>query len=408
MNKDKFMDTENLIGLSKSARHERTAERPVFSGVRPIRHRLRGRLRGLSFLACVLLPTAIAGLYEYGIASDEYVSELKFIVRQQAPQTSEPTSMLADLGGGNPMLAIIEDSEVVVQYIGSLQILADLRGVISLDNIYATNRADWLSRLTQGLPPEKQLPYWQDVVRPYFDISSGVITVKILAFTPQDSEHVAQAVLSSSEALVDEMSQQARQNALVYAEQTAAAAQAKLVADEAHLADYRNEYSVLFPELSAESGNSVGEVLTQQLSEDEAELASLRSLGQGDSSPQVQTLRARIAATQAEIGQVEAKLAVADGGKTRSLATIISGYDSLDETEKLDEQLYASDLIALQNARNFAAEKSLYLESFVRPILPEASIQPERWLITAETALAGLIAWILLTLVTNIIRDQVD
>lgn len=394
------MDTENLIGLSKSVRHERTTERPVFSGVIPVRHRLRGHSRGLSFLACVLLPTAIAGVYEYGVASDQYVSELKFIVRQQAPQTS--------LGGGNPMLAMIEDSEVVVQYIGSLQVLTDLRGVISLDNIYATDRADWLSRLTPGLPPEKQLPYWQDMVHPYFDISSGVITVKMSAFTPQDSERVAQAVLSSSEALVDEMSQQARQNALAYAEQTADAAQAKLAADETHLADYRNEYSVLFPELSAESGNSVGEILTQQLSEDEAELASLRSLGQSDSSPQVQTLRARITATQAEIGQVEAKLAVANGGKTRSLATIVSGYDSLDEAEKLDEQLYGSDLIALQNARNFAAEKSLYLESFVRPILPEASIQPKRWLITAETALAGLIAWILLTLVANIVRDQVD
>ena len=413
------MDTEDLIGLSKDDRNMRTKGNLPFvmahlnetasGGKRPsLRDRLHRHVRLISFTACVLLPTAIAAGYEYGFASDQYVSEFKFIVRQQMPETSGPSSIMSALGGGNPMLAMIEDSEVVEQYIGSHQILSDLHASLSLDNIFATKTADWFSRLTPSLPPEKQLLYWRDMVHSYFDLSSGVITVKVRAFTPRNSQFVANAVLSSSAALVNQMSLEARQNALTYAEQTADIAKAKLMSDETSLAGYRNQYSVLFPEMSAASTTSVGEGLRSRLAEDQATLASLTSQGQTSASPQVQTLRAQIAAMQSEINKVDATLATAGGDKTETLATVLSGYDALVESETLDAKLYDSDLLALQNARNLASEKSIYLETFVQPNLPESSIYPIRWLVTAETAFAGFIAWVLLTLVVNIIRDQLD
>ncbi len=370
--------------------------------------RLRRSPRLLGFLACVALPTLIAAGYEYGIAADQYVSSFKFIVRQQTPQTTEPGSVLSALGGGNPMLALIQDSEVTVQYIESGQILEDLRPKLALAPIFHTPKADWFSRMGANLPPERQLLYWRRMVHPYFDLSSGVVTVKVRAFTPDDAARLARAVLDSTQALVNDMSRTARQNALAYAEQTAHAAQLKLAADEASLADYRNRNSVLFPELSAQSNNSVGTTLTTRLNEDEATLATLRAEGQSESSPQVKTLQARINATRTQIQKLEAALASANGGKTQSLASLISHYNALKETAALDEKLYAADLQALQNARNLAAEKSVYLESFVQPAMPVASLYPERWLVTAETALAGFIAWILLTLVVNILRDQLD
>ncbi len=407
------MDAEDMIGL---AGRERLREsfplghaRPAGGAVRArsLRQRLRVHMRAISFLACVVLPGIAAAGYEYGCATGQYVSEFKLLVRQQAPETSGPNSIISALGGGNPMLAMIEDSEVVQQYIGSHQILADLPPGLSLDRIFANPRADWLSRLTPGLPPEKKLLYWRKMVHPYFDLSSGVITVQVRAFSPRDALTLANAVLSSSEALVNQMSLQARENSLAYARQTADAAQARLLADGANLASYRNRYSVLFPELTAASTSSVDEGLSSRLAQDQATLASLLSLGQTGASPQVQTLRARIAATQAEINHVGAALASTGGGK-QTLASVLSGYNTLVETEKLDEELYTSDLLNLQNARNSAAQKAIYLETFVQPNLPVASTYPVRWLTTAETVLAGFIAWVLLTLVANIVRDQMD
>ena len=369
---------------------------------------LQKRARSVSFLACVVLPALAASLYEYGMAADQYVSSCKFIVRAQAPQMAAPGSLTSELAGGNPMLALIEDSEVVVQYIGSGQILADLRPGLKLTQIYATPRADWLARMGASLPPERQLPYWRRMVQPSFDLSSGIITVQVRAFTPRDAALVAQAVLARAQALVDEMSAAARDNALDYATATAAAAQAQLLRDETALAAYRNRYAVLFPELSAAQNSTVGGDVRLSLAQDQASLAALRAQGQDDDSPQVQTLTARIAAEQGQAQALAAELAANTGGQTLPLATVVSGYDTLMETQTLDQQLYASDLLALQNARAMAAERSLYLESFVQPAVPNSAIYPVRWLVTVETALAGFIAWILLMLVANIVRDQLD
>jgi len=384
----------------------RPAQGELMARPQPARRRPH-RLRHLSFMACVLLPTAAAAVYEYAIASDQYVSEFRFIVRQQMPETAGPSSMLSGLAGGNPMLAMVEDSEVVTQYIASHQILSDLHQSISPGLLFSSPHIDWLSRLRPGLPPEKQLPYWRNMVQASFDLSSGVITVKARAFTPQDAQALANAVLAGSAALVNQISNEARQNALTYASQTAASAQGKLAADEGGIAAYRNKYAVLFPEMNAASTSAVGEGLRTKLAEDQATLASLTSLGQTSASPQVQILRAQIAAMQGEINQLDATLATS-GGKKQTLASVLSGYDSLIEEEKLDASLYDADLLELQNARNEAAEKSVYLETFVQPNLPESSIYPIRWLVTAETALAGFIAWVLLTLVANILRDQLD
>ena len=405
------MNVDDLVGRAATTPRPETRPAPArapgaAAPPQPLRQRLRGHVRLVSFLACVVLPGLLAGGYEYGCASSQYVSEFKLVVRQQAPQTSGQTSILSALGGGNPMLAMVEDSEVVQQYIRSHQILADLAPRLSLDHIFATPRADWFSRLTPGQPPETQLLYWQSMVHPYFDLSSGVITVRVRAFSPPDALKLAQAVLSCSRALVNQMSLQARQNSLAYAEQTANAAQAVLLADETSLASYRNRYDVLFPEMTAAATSSVDEGLSSRLAQDQATLASLTSLGQTDASPQVRTLRARITAMQAQINHVGG--ALAGGGGAQTLASVLSGYDTLMQKQQLDEELYSSDLINLQNARNVAAQRSVYLETFVQPNLPVASLYPVRWLATAETVLAGFIAWVLLTLVASIIRDQLD
>lgn len=360
------------------------------------------------FGLCVLLPTLATAFYEFCFASDQYVSELKFVISQQMPQTTVPSSLALDLGGGNPMMQMIEDSEVVVQYIKSEQIIEDLSGAISLNDIYATRQADLLSRMGSGLPREKQLLYWQNVVVPSFDMSSGIITVKVWAFSPGSALHVAQAVLASSQALVNQMSEKARRNALAYSEQTVNEAAAKLLSDEVKLADYRNKHAVLYPELSAQSSVTVGGQLTEQMSEDQATLASLLSEGQTTDSPQVQTLQANITATRAQIAKISTTIASPKPGDTQSLASVDSGYDILTATRTTDQELYNSDLLALQDARNKASEASMYLETFVQPSEPESSIYPERGLVTCEIAFAGVVGWVLLILLVNTILDQND
>src|SRR5689334_4803602 len=86
------------------------------------------------FWALVGLPTLIAGVYFFGIASDLYSSEVKFVVR--GPNKGPTSAISAMLSSGGAATGS-EDTAAVLDYITSrdaarrLEREADLRGLLS-------------------------------------------------------------------------------------------------------------------------------------------------------------------------------------------------------------------------------------------------------------------------------------
>lgn len=375
------------------------------ASAKPVRRMGRRRRTALSLLAFVLLPTAVTGAYEFGIAADQYSSSFQFVVRHQVPEDVGHGSVMSALSGSNPMLAAVEDPEVVTQYIGSHQILHDLEGQISMAEIYGTAKADWLTRLAPGASQEEKLRFWRDMVRPFFDLTSAVVTVDAHAFSPQDAKLVAAAVLAASERMVNRMSSEARTRAMAYAQANVNEARNKLRADETAIARYRNTHDILFPQMTAGVSNSVLQRLRSQLADARATVGSLMAAGQNAASVQVEILNRRITATTAEISRLDGTM-TGSSAAVPTLASVLRGYDALTVDEKLDRQLYASDLTALQVARNVADQQQVYLETFVRPNLPVTSTYPRRWLITSETAVAAFVVWCLGMLLIHGVRDH--
>lgn len=390
---------------------------PSVLTVDPKGHKRPKRTRWLKALyaACVILPPATVGSYEYGVASDQYVSSFEFVVRQQVPASAGHGSFLASLGGGNPMLAIVEDSEIVKKYILSHQILQDLKSKVSLQQIFATTRADWLSRLSKRPTDAQTLRYWRRMVDPYFDMSSGVIRVKVKAFSPASAHTLAVAILTAAEDVVNQMSEKARHSSLASAEAAAAAAQLALNHDEEALAAFRNAHGLLSPQMSAGRSSGVVSRLQIRLATDQAQRSALIAGRQTKASPQVQTLDRTIASLKHEIFVLKSTLA--DPSQTlqddtmaqprRSLATVMAGYDSLKIHAKLDEQQYGSALTSLQEARQDAVQRQIYLETFVEPNTPDSSTAPNRLSLTGEAGLAGcLLAFILAMIIANIAEGR--
>lgn len=123
-----------------------------------LHHRRRHR-RMLSLLAAVLLPLAAAGAYLYGYAADQYVTEFRFTVRHQSPLRMDTTSSSASLlMGGGAALAVINDSQIVIQYLKSRQIIDDIAAAgVDLDAIYAGRDKDFFAHLRRGAPVEERL-----------------------------------------------------------------------------------------------------------------------------------------------------------------------------------------------------------------------------------------------------------
>ena len=80
----------------------------------------------------------------------------------------------------------------------------------------------------------------------------------------------------------------------------------------------------------------------------------------------------------------------------------------LEIDEQIAARVYERALDALQDARNAAAQQSIYLAAFVRPALPQDSTYPIRWRVMLETALISFAAWCLLQLLYHGIRDHID
>ena len=212
----------------------------------------RTRWQPIIFVLVVLLPSAISAAYLYGIASDQFVSEFRFHVRHAQPSAMDTSSPVSGLtGAASVALQGMTNSEIVVQYLQSRKVLDDLRPLVDIEHIYARPDADWFARLSSNEPIENQLLDWRRVVDPFFDLATGIITVKVRAFDPAEAQQVSEALLGLSEKLVNSLSDRAKYNKLNYARQEVEQKVTAMRETELALRDFRNRNAVLFPNIQA-------------------------------------------------------------------------------------------------------------------------------------------------------------
>jgi capsular polysaccharide transport system permease protein len=382
--------------------------------VGPLRSRgKRRRWRMASLLLAVALPTALAGAYLYRYADDQYVTEFRFSVRHEAPLRMDGTAnaaMTMPLGGASP-LTTMTDSQIVIQYLKSRQVVDDIiASGVDLDAIYARSDKDFLAHLRPHGSVEERQQYWLRMVDPFFDMTTGIVSVSVRAFSPADAQIVAATALRLAEKLVNDMSSRAHADVLAYATGEVGASEAKLKTAQDTIALYRNHHAVLFPEMQATADTTVEGKVWENLIEAKTAFNAQLAVGVSADSMQMRMLGNRIAAMETALREVHGRLAqTSPGGKPdASLASVMSEYDVLHLDQEIAAKVYERALMALQDARNAASQQSVYLAAFVRPGLPQESMYPVRWRVMTETALLSFVAWCLLQLLYHGIRDHID
>ncbi len=181
----------------------------VPSGARPIVELRRSHLslHTLSFLVLVVIPTAIAAAYYFAIAADQYVAEFRFTLNTADPPRFDPMSLL---GGNTGQTPAAFESQVLAQYITSRAIIDEIDPALALRHLFAPPQADWWARLGPNAPIEEVVRYWKGQVDPFYDPANGGVTVRVRAFAPEDALRLAQAVVTASEKLVNDLSVRAR------------------------------------------------------------------------------------------------------------------------------------------------------------------------------------------------------
>jgi capsular polysaccharide transport system permease protein len=374
--------------------------RLALPGPAPRRARPYGTL--ISFVVMVVVPLIVASLYYGFIASNQYVAEFRFAVKDTTPTSSASvgTSLMTLLGGGSGSAPL--ENYIVADYLTSRQAAEELQRRIHVESLYSKPSIDWWARFDSSEPMEKFVTYWQKMVTSNYDIVTGIATAQIRAFSPQDTYLIANTLVKMSEELVNTVANRSNLDSVHFAENEVEKAQDRLKKARAQMTAYRNKVGVIDPTTSVVAPNStVQTTLQANLATLETQLTSLLNRHLSLASPAVQSLQNQIKAVKEQLTTVEASVAA---GKDRaggaSLSSVIAEYEQLELERQFSQALVTSAMQALEQARALASAQHLYITPYVRPSLPQSSIYPNRLMSILTVALIAFAIWLvgLLTL----------
>ena len=244
--------------------------------------------------------------------------------------------------------------------------------------------------------------YYQKMVGVQLDPVSSIAIVTVRAFSADEAQKINKHLLEMGEALVNQLNERGRQDMIRFAANEVSEAEKKAKVASLTLARYRNEKGVIDPEKQSAIPLQQIAKLQDELIATKSQLAQLQMLTK--ENPQIPVLKKRIQMLETEIELETGR--VAGGG--RSLASKAVEFQRLAlEKEFADKQL-AIALASLEQARNEAQRKQLYLERIAQPSLPDAAMEPRRIRSILATVMLGLIAWGVLTMIVAGAREHMD
>ena len=376
------------------------SEYPAPAPIAP-RH-LLARLNPI-FILTVFIPTLLAVAYYGFFAADIYVSEARFVVRSPQRQSANG---LGDFMQRVGFSRSEDDTYSVRDYMLSRDALKKLDDQFQLREIYGQPRGDVLTRfpwIDFDRSFEALHLYYQKRVQIDIDSASSICVLRVQAFTPQDAFNLSQSLLEMGEQLINQLNERGRQDLMKFGAEEVALAEKKAKAAALALSEFRGRRSVFDPERQSQLDLTQISRMQDELVITRAQLTEVLRLARDN--PKVSVLRNRVNALQDEIAEATAKVAGAGGG---SLSNKSAVYERLALEREFGDKQLATALASLEQARNEAQRKQLYLERIVQTSTPDVAVLPTRLQAIVATFGVGLVMWGVLSMLVASIREHQD
>jgi capsular polysaccharide transport system permease protein len=320
----------------------------------------------------------LIGLYFFLFAANQYVSQAQFQVRGGSPVA--PTGLGQLLGGLTSTSGDSESANSVKAYMISRDAVQDLSSELktqgkSLDAMFQKPALDLFGRLRGHPTAEQRLKYFRRQVDVAVDSETGISTLTVRAFSPEDSAELASRLLDGGERLVNQLSRRAEDDAVSLADRQVRRAETRVNQAQTQLTAFRNNEGSVDPSKSSALVMTVAGELEGKLAQAKAELAAQSHYLTPDSAA-LKLAQAKVQALQAQIQAQNSRLT---GGKG-ALAPRLSRYEELSLEKEFAEKEYASALAAQQTALIDSQKQHSYLVRIVEPRPAEESTYPKRWL----------------------------
>lgn len=368
---------------------------------------LRHLIVRLSFALCVVLPTIVGAIYYAFIASDRYAAGAGFSVRSMDNAVAG-SDFLGAITGLSSVGTTTTDSYILLEFLKSRELIDQLRRDIDFQRAYGNDQIDFLYRLDVDAPIEDVIGYWDWMITTSFDNTSSILNFEVQAFTPEDAQNVANLIVGYSQRLINDLSEQARNDAVEFARKEVASAELRLKIIREEMRDFRATSNAIDPTASAAAQVELVAGIESQLIDLRSRLGSLRNSLDED-APSVRQLERQIAALETELSDKQFEVgAVAgrDGSVGANLSGLLADYEKLKVEQEFAQQAYATALSSLERARMEADRQQRFLAVFRSPSLPQEAIYPQRLLNTSLVFLVALILWSIGVLIAYSIRDH--
>lgn len=337
-------------------------------------------------LLVVFAPTLLLASYLFLIASDQYQSEAHFVVSSGAEGSSAPSTGLGQMLGLGAALSGSQGQILsVTDYLESHDAVETLREKADLVNVFRRPGTDILSRLWVENPtPETLLRYYGGKVSVHHDRDTGITTLKVRTFRPNDSYKITEDLLRLGEARVNEMNRRSYSDAVAMARSQLRLAEDGVADIQRRMTAYRQVGHDIDPQGTGEAQTKLVIGLRGNLAAAQAQLSSMGATI-SRSSPQYVALARHMTSLRKELANQAS--ALTGGGAT--IAKNLGGYEDLKVRQDFVSKRYEAAAASLEKARQDAQKQQLYLVRVVNPNLPVKALFPERIKIVL-TVLVGL------------------
>lgn len=374
--------------------------------VRPAAKLARARSRhwGLlvSFLLLVLAPVCVAAWYLWNEAEDQYASTVGFSVRRE--EASNPMDVLGGLTGLSASSS--SDTDILYEFLKSQKLVADMDARLDLRTIWSRPEGDPVFTFNPEGSIEDLVDYWGRMVRTSYDGSTGLIEIRVLAFTPGEATTIAQAIFEESAKMINALSDIAREDAIRFAREDLQEAEEKLRAARAALTVFRVKNRMVDPASAIQTQAGILGALESQLTEALIEVDLLAESTQA-SDPRLRQANRRVEVIRDRIATERNKVGIGEEGDLgEAYAEVVADYERLSVDREFTERAYVAALAAYDTAQAEARRTSRYLAAHILPTTAEVARYPERGILLGMVALFLGLAWAIGALVVYSLRDR--
>jgi capsular polysaccharide transport system permease protein len=359
----------------------------------------------LSLVLLVLLPMVATAAYLWLFAEDQYASTVGFTVRQEESASAGALAggLAQFLGGAGSTGA---NARVLYEYIQSQELVAQLQKDLDLIGHYSrTWPRDPVFSIWPDATIEELTAFWLRMVRISYDEGSGLIEIEARALDPAFARAITERIVAESQAMINELNETARRDAMAWANADLEKAVAGLRAAREALTAFRATTQILDPTADIQGRMGILNSLQQQLAQAVVDLDLLT--GDDPNDPRRRQMLRRIEVIRDRIAQERQSFAAQDVTVSETdYPTLLARYESLLVDQEVAEATYRAARAALDGARARAERQTLYLATYIRPTLAQKSEYPDRPVLTLLAGFFLLMLWSVLALVYYSLRDR--